>query len=59
MSAAGVADAGEDDAMDEAVNWMKTKEGKPFRMKINDALLKRTSRLADFSDSSDSSDVEF
>ena len=54
-----MADAGEDDAMDEAVNWMKTKEGKPFRMKINDALLKRTSRLADFSDSSDSSDVEF
>eukprot|EP00976_Prorocentrum_cordatum_P061147 1176187-Prorocentrum_minimum.AAC.1 len=44
--------------VDEAANWLKSKEGKSFSIKINDSLLKRTSLLPEYSDASDTSDVE-
>lgn len=43
--------------MDWAAGWLKRADGAKLRSRVNDALLKRTSLLPDFSDS-DSSDTE-
>lgn len=40
-----------------AAGWLKRPDGAKLRSRVNDALLKRTSLLPDFSDS-DSSDTE-